>query len=215
MKDLGFSLLVVITGCGNGSHVLGIAKKLGIKGGTLTLGTGTARNRMLNFLELCDIRKEIVIMVCGTLTAERALKALDAKLRFDKKGHGIAFIMPLEDVFGVSSFAGEFSAQGKGDDMYKAIFTIVERGLAESVVEAATEAGARGGTIINARGSGIHETSKLFAMEIEPEKEIVLIICESAQAQSIMDAIRKNMQIDEPGRGIVFTMEISQAVGLY
>ena len=65
-------------------------------------------------------------------------------------------------------------------------------------MDAATEAGARGGTIINARGSGIHETSKLFAMEIEPEKEIVLIISEVAQAESITSAIREKMKIDEP-----------------
>ncbi len=215
MNVLGFSLLVVITNCGNGSRVLSIAKKHGIKGGTLTLGKGTVRNRLLNFLELSDIRKEIVVMVTGKHSAERALVGLNAELRFEKKGHGICFIIPLDKVYGISSFSGESFEQEEGIKMYKAIFTIVERGLAEPVVEAATEAGARGGTIINARGSGIHETSKLFAMEIEPEKEIVLIIVEASQIDIITDAIREKMMIDEPGRGIIFTTDISRAVGLY
>lgn len=215
MEVKGFSLLVVITGYGTGSRVLNIAKKHGIKGGTLALGKGTVRNRLLNFLELNDIRKEIVIMVTGKLCAERAIKGLNAELRFERKGHGIAFIIPLDKVFGISSFSSESFEQEEGVKMYKAIFTIVERGLAEAVVDAATEAGARGGTIINARGSGIHETSKLFAMEIEPEKEIVLIITDEAQVDSVSDAIRKKLKIDEPGKGIVFTTDISRAVGLY
>lgn len=210
-----FALLIVITNIGNGSRVLSVAKKHGVTGGTVTLGKGTVKNRVLNFLEICDIRKEIVVMVTSALAAERALKGLYSELRFDKRGHGIAFIMPLDKVFGVSSFSGEIYEQEEGVKMYKAIFSIVERGLAESVMDAATEAGARGGTIINARGSGIHETSKLFAMEIEPEKEIVLIISEADQTESITKAIREKMKIDEPGRGIVFTTEISHAVGLY
>ncbi len=211
----GYALLTVIVSCGNGSRVLSIAKKHGINGGTVTLGKGTVRNRVLNFLELSDIRKEIVIMVSSTLTAERALKGLDAELRFERKGHGIAFIVPLNSVFGISSCKSETVEQEEGVKMYKAIIAIVERGLAESVMDAATEAGARGGTIINARGSGMHETSKLFAMEIEPEKEIVLIISEARQAGSITNAIRDKMQIDEPGRGIIFSADVSKAVGLY
>ncbi len=215
MNAIGFSLLVVITDCGNGSRVLNIAKKHGVKGGTLTLGKGTIRNRLLNFLELSDIRKEIVVMVAGKLTAEHALVGLDRELRFEKKGHGIGFLIPLDNVFGINSFSGETFGQEEGINMYKAIFTIVERGLAESVVEAATEAGARGGTIINARGSGIHETSKLFAMEIEPEKEIVLIIAEVSKTDIITNAIREKLMIDEPGRGIIFTTDISRAIGIY
>ena len=35
--------------------------------------------------------------------------------------------------------------------MYKAIFTVVDRGKGENVMDAAKSAGARGGTIINAK----------------------------------------------------------------
>ena len=60
------------------------------------MGTGTVKNRVLNFFEICDIRKEIVIMVTSRKAAERAITGLHSELRFDKKGHGIAFIMPLD-----------------------------------------------------------------------------------------------------------------------
>ncbi|MGI5918059.1 MAG: P-II family nitrogen regulator [Christensenellales bacterium] len=215
MNTSGYSALVVITP-GHASRVIHAAKKHGIRGATVTLGRGTAHSRLLNFLELGDTQREIVIMVTGTLTATMAMKALCDELRLEKKGHGIAIIIPLDNVFGLSYMpSGEPIAQEEESFMHKAIFTIVERGQAEAVMEAATAAGARGGTIINARGSGIHETSKLFAMEIEPEKEIVMIIAEKAQADAITSAIRESMRIDEPGRGIIFTAPVSHACGLY
>ncbi len=59
---------------------------------------------------------------------------------------------------------------GAKNTMYDAIFVVVDKGKAEFVVEAANEAGAKGGTIIHARGAGEYEIEKIFSMEIEPEK---------------------------------------------
>ena len=215
MNTSGYSALVVITPC-HASRVIHTARKHGVRGATVTLGRGTAHSRLLNFLELCDTQREIVIMVTGTLTATKTMKALCDELKLEKKNHGIAIIIPLDNVFGLSYMpSGEPISQEEESYMHKAIFTVVERGQAEAVMDAATAAGARGGTIINARGSGIHETSKLFAIEIEPEKEIVMIIAETAQADAITSAIRESMRIDEPGRGIIFTAPVSHACGLY
>ena len=98
--------------------------------------------------------------------------------------------------------------------MYQAIYTIVDRGRAQAVIEAAERVGSRGGTVINARGSGIHETSKLFSMEIEPEKEIVLIVAQTQKTSDIVSAIREELGIDEAGKGIVFVQDVSEAFGL-
>ena len=81
-------------------------------------------------------------------------------------------------------------------------------------MDAANEVGAKGGTIINARGSGIHETNKLFSMEIEPEKEMVMILSEKSVVDSIVSSIRKKLDIDKPGKGIIFVQEVSRAYGL-
>ncbi|MDF2841081.1 MAG: nitrogen regulatory protein, partial [Clostridia bacterium] len=68
---------------------------------------------------------------------------------------------------------------------------------------------------INARGSGIHETSKLFSMEIEPEKEIVLIISEEQLTEAIAGSIKEELKIDEPGNGVIFIQEVNKTYGLY
>lgn len=216
MPDNDFSLLSVIVDFGGGSKVLREAKKHGIFGGTIIPGKGTSKNRFLSFLELSDIRREIVLMVTENCLAQNALMYLNEKFRFEKNGHGIAFIYPLSGVFGASKCkCCEISKKEVENTMYQAITTIVDRGNAEMVIDAAIKAGARGGTIINARGSGIHETSKLFSLEIEPEKEIVLIISNAENTENIVSSIREMLQIDEPGKGILFVSDLSQAIGLY
>lgn len=97
---------------------------------------------------------------------------------------------------------------------YEVIFTIVERGLGENVVDAATAAGATGATIINARGSGIHEKEKFFAMDIEPEKEIVMIILNKEKTDKVVKSINGTMDIEKPGKGIIFVMDVSRTSGL-
>jgi nitrogen regulatory protein PII len=98
--------------------------------------------------------------------------------------------------------------------MYQEITVIVNKGLAEDVMEAAMKAGTKGGTIIGARGSGIHETSRLFSMEIEPEKEIVLILAKTEKTPEIVYEIRKKLQLDLPGNGILFVSDVREAYGL-
>ena len=97
---------------------------------------------------------------------------------------------------------------------YQAIFTVVDKGLGQDVVDAATQVGAKGATIINSRGSGIHETSKLFNMEVEQEKEIILILAEHSILKDIVSSIREKFNIDEPGKGIIFVQEVHQTMGI-
>ncbi len=212
-----FELIYAIVNNGSGSKVLSIAKHNGISGGTVFLGKGTVKNHLLELLALDDIRKEIVLMVSERKTAHNVLEILNRELKFNKPNHGIAFGIPVAGICGARScnFSNNNEAGGVESIMYQSVFAIVDKGRAEAVIDAAVKAGSKGGTIINARGSGIHETSKLFSMEIEPEKEIVLIISETERTDAIVSSIRENLQIDEPGKGIIFVQNVNRAYGLY
>ena len=98
---------------------------------------------------------------------------------------------------------------------YELIYAIVNKGKGEEVVEAAQKAGSSGATIINARGSSVHETAKIFSIEIEPEKEIVLMIVKSDIKENICQTIIKDTNITEPGKGVLFTQSINEVYGLY
>lgn len=99
--------------------------------------------------------------------------------------------------------------------MYQVILTIVEKGSAEQVIDAAMKAGSHGGSIINARGSGVHETSRLFGLKVEPAKELVLILAASDAVRDIVRQISADLRLDEPGNGIVFVQDLARVRGLY
>jgi nitrogen regulatory protein PII len=212
-----FDAICAVVNLGTGSKVLKIAKLHGVTGGTILLGNGTIKNRILEVLDLTDVRKEIVFTVVEKSIGLNALEAINRELRLHKPNHGIAFSISVSGIFGLSHCKCGCVAQRKNEvgSVYKAIFVVVEKGKAENVMDAATKAGARGGTIINARGSGIHETKKIFSMDIEPEKEFILILTESEIADAVISSIRNDLRIDEPGNGIIFIQDVNNAYGLY
>jgi len=213
-----FKLYMVIVHHGLGSKVIQIAKESGIPGGTVILGKGTAQNPILKFLALADYRKEIVMVLGKVDHGKVFLQNVSEKLKFHKPNSGIAFSVPVSNIIGSKYCAGakppENTNGGERMEMYQSIFVIVDRGSAKEVVDAANESGAKGATVINARGSGIHETSKLFAFEIEPEKEIVMILVKREISEKVTRAIKEKSSIDEAGKGIMFVQPVDEVYGI-
>ncbi|NLB61795.1 MAG: P-II family nitrogen regulator [Clostridiales bacterium] len=209
-------MVCVIVNHGLGSKVVNIAKHYGVVSGKIMHGIGTANNKILDYLGLSDIRREVVFMFATPEVSAVALEGLNKELKFAKPNHGIAYSVPVTDIIGSRKLLHTNSnTQTEGEtNMYQSIMVIVEKGRAEEVIDAAAAAGSKGGTIINARGSGIHETSKVFAMEIEPEKEIVLILSEFDATDAIVDSIRKNLNIDVPGNGVIYIQPVNKTYGI-
>jgi nitrogen regulatory protein PII len=97
---------------------------------------------------------------------------------------------------------------------YSLILTIVNRGYADLVVEASRDAGARGGTIMYARGTGIHETEKFMDINIQPEKEIVMTLVRRESIKPIIAAILEAAGLKTKGRGISITLPVTEVVGI-
>ena len=68
---------------------------------------------------------------------------------------------------------------------------------------------------MNARGSGIHETGKVFSMDIEPEKEVVIIVSEAHLTESITSNIVNELDIQLPGNGIIYVQDINSCYGVH
>lgn len=211
-----YELVYAIVNDGMGSRVLQIAKQNGVTGGTILLGKGTIRNPILQKLALCDVHREIVMMVAAKKQAKDAMTAIYKELKLNKPNHGITYSIPVTGICGSSSCQCDKSKeQGEVESaMYQSVMIIVDKGKGEAVIEAAAQAGSKGATVINARGSGIHETSKLFSMEIEPEKEIVIMITSSGKTREIVDSLKSNFDIEKPGNGIIIVQNVNQAYGL-
>ena len=97
---------------------------------------------------------------------------------------------------------------------YEAIFCIVNHGFSDLVMKAAKQNGARGGTIITARGTGDEETEKFYGIVITPEKEIVMILVPKKIKDNILHAIYDSVGLESPGQGIIFSMPISNVAGI-
>ena len=97
---------------------------------------------------------------------------------------------------------------------HEAIFCIVNSGYSELVMDAAKKFGARGGTVINARGTASKEAETFFNITIDPEKEIVMILVPSEIKDDVLHALYKEAGLNTPGQGIAFALPVDSVVGI-
>jgi nitrogen regulatory protein PII len=95
------------------------------------------------------------------------------------------------------------------------IVAIVERGKADKIVNAAKSAGATGATILYGRGTGATEAKRFLNIHIESSKEIIFIISEDSKKKKIMKAMVEAGRLKDPGTGIIYSVKISDLLGLH
>ena len=100
------------------------------------------------------------------------------------------------------------------DKKYELVVCIVNKGFNEQVMVTAKNCGAKGGTVINARGTAKEDISKRFDYVVTPEKEIVLLVVSEEIKDDLLHALYKEVGFQTPGQGIVFTMPIDDTVGI-
>lgn len=85
---------------------------------------------------------------------------------------------------------------------YSLIMFIVNKGYADDLMAAARKAGATGGTVLHARGTGKEEDVRFFGITLVPEKEILLIVTENSRSEAIIKAIKDVPELNQAGAGI-------------
>ncbi len=95
-----------------------------------------------------------------------------------------------------------------------AIFTICIRGTGEKIMEVARKAGARGGTIFKARGTAPEELSQFKNIQVQPEKEIILILVSNTDKDKIMKAIAAEYGVSSEANAITFAIPVDESVGV-
>jgi nitrogen regulatory protein PII len=92
------------------------------------------------------------------------------------------------------------------------ITCIVNHGLAEEVMATARNAGATGGTILSARGTGTEEDVKFFGYTLVPEKDMLLILVGAGMTGEVLEAIKSMEELQQPGVGIAFCVDVERFV---
>ena len=94
------------------------------------------------------------------------------------------------------------------------VVAIVNRGFTDLVMDAALPAGARGGTVVHARGAGSEEAARFIGITIQPEKEMVLILVNHDQKIPVMQAITRGAGLNTEGHGLVFSLPVTDVMGV-
>ena len=97
---------------------------------------------------------------------------------------------------------------------HEVIFAVVNSGFAEEAMAVAREQGARGGTILNARGVAQEKEAAFFGITIHPEKEILMLVVDKEIRDDILNALYKRMGMDKKAQGIAFSLPVSDTAGL-
>lgn len=99
--------------------------------------------------------------------------------------------------------------------MNELIVVIVNQGFEEEVMEAARAAGARGGTMFNARGTAnAQDEVKFLGVTLHPDKDIVFILTDKDSRNKIMEAIKISTGLTTPGAGILFSLPVDSVFGI-
>ncbi|MDR0361172.1 MAG: P-II family nitrogen regulator [Planctomycetota bacterium] len=212
-------MLVCMVGRHRGEKLVEAAKGGGARGGTLALGKSVGDNRFLQALSLADIQQDVAFIVMADEARDVVKAVKEAALR-NRKLSGLALLLRVPELYlrtGSDSPEPKSETRTRSRKMpsgYKLITVIVNSGYADDVMAVSRKAGAAGGTILSARGTGTEEDVKFFGITLVPEKEMLYIVAEQEKFPAIIEAIKTVETLNEPGGGIIYAMDVEEFIPL-
>lgn len=188
----------------------------------VTLGDGTASGDVLDYLGLEATEKAVIFSVLTDENFYKTKKSLQKKLQIDAPGGGIAFIVPFSSIGGKKALqfftvGQDFQKEEESalkDTTYELVIVIANQGYIEMVMDAARGAGAYGGTVIHAKGTGMEQAEKFMGVSLAAEKEMIFIVAKKEQKNDIMKAVMEQAGLDTTAKSIVFSLPVTDTAGL-
>ena len=188
----------------------------------VTLGDGTASGDVLDYLGLEATEKAVIFSVLTDENFYKTKKSLQKKLQIDAPGGGIAFIVPFSSIGGKKALqfftvGQDFQKEEESalkDTTYELVIVIANQGYIAMVMDAARGAGAYGGTLIHAKGTGMEQAEKFMGVSLAAEKEMIFIVAKKEQKNDIMKAVMEQAGLDTKAKSIVFSLPVTDTAGL-
>ncbi|QQO10052.1 hypothetical protein [Breznakiella homolactica] len=190
-------------------------------------GRGTASSEILDLLGIGSSEKAVVLCLEQDIMVPQLLKQVSKKLGLHSPGAGIAFTIPLSGINNpiVQVFKESIREKLKNqlekevehmstEAKHDLIIAVVNQGYSDEIMAVAREAGATGGTVINARSVAHAGPVKFFGISVQDEREIITILAARDKKTAIMQAISQSYGISSEARGIVFSMPVDNINGL-
>ena len=220
MKDL--FLLITIVRRKDASEYEEFYNKQGVGVVYTTACNGTVHAKTLSLLGIERTEKSMLLSTVTGDTLKDLKRRLTVDMKIDLPDRGVAMAVPLSGVGGNRTLdyftTGQKMSEIKDteDDhmqsSHELIVAIYERGYTDLVMDAAREAGAAGGTTINAKGTAAG-AEKFFGLSLAVEKEIVFIVSSNEKKKDIMKAIMQKAGVDSKAHALVFSLPVSTTAG--
>ena len=189
---------------------------------TTMMGRGTATPQQLALYGLSRTEKAVTGAVVGTDTMKQLFRTAKRKLFIDIPGNGLMLAVPLKSVSSGRTLAyltdsGKAATGGGVPTMnfeYELIVVILNEGHSDMVMDAARSAGAGGGTVLHAKGTGAIGTEKFCGVTLANEKDVIYIVASGKEKAAIMNAINKDAGPSTPVGAISFSLPVSDVAGL-
>lgn len=211
-----FDLVFVIVNIGKASKVLAEAKKKGVSGGTITLARGTVNSGLLRKLGLLEVRKEVLLMVTKRSNTLPVIDHINELFHLDQPNRGIIFSTPLSHIVGTQGERLnllENSLPQESD--YELFISIVAEDKGEDVVDVVKQTAGTGGTLLHGLGAFAETVIKVFGIELNSEKDIVLNLVEKKMADIVEKSLIEQLPFHEKDFGIFFSVDAMFVKGIY
>ena len=188
-----------------------------INKGITMLGKGTVKSATLNFIGIKNQKRTVTNILFKKDKASEVMDKLTGKFQLDKPGHGIVFTIPVltgDQIISNKKSVWDKAEKMEGEIMLNKLTVIVNRGMADDVMDISRKAGAKGGTILHGHGVGSAGDTKVFGIEIELEKEVVIVILPSEMTEKVVNDLTRELKLDEPGNGILYVEPVLDVRGI-
>jgi hypothetical protein len=189
----------------------------------MTRARGTASSDILDLLGIGASDTALSICLEQEAIVPLVLRDLRRKLGAKATGTGIAFTVPLSGIntpllaaFQERKIAMEENVKREKKIEIKSdlIVVVMNQGFSDELMATAKEKGARGGTVISARGLSAGGAVKFFGVSVQEEKEILLILTGREQKTAIMEALSDKHGPTSKAGAIIFSLPVDQVMSL-
>ena len=182
------------------------------------IGRGTARKNVLDLLGLSTHEYHIILTVADRDRTAHLIEEARKNLYIDAPGQGIIVATPIKSVGGGKTLAnlnGGRPTEGAPEINYnyEIVLAIANEGHTDTVMDAAREAGARGGTVLHGKGTGSKDAAKFFGVSIASEKEVIMIVAKSSEKAAIMKSIIDKAGTQTDAGAVVMSLPVTAVAG--
>ena len=193
-------------------------------------GKGAAPSEILDIFGLSGSTRLLTVGILPKFMIGKLIKAAEGRLAFHKKGGGIALTVPLvgmqHSIFQALNDEAKEALKQKihertEQDMaevkkqdYAVIWVSVASGYSDEVIDAARNAGAKGGTVLRGRQRNSERMRESFGISTQEERDFVMMVVPREKKGEMMAAIGKACGLSTEAHGVILALPVDEVFGL-